>query len=113
MLHHLAGFGKQFCLVVYIRKDALRAESVGKKSAPTNFKLNPAQLKAVKSINQSSARSYLLHGVTGSGKTEIYLALTKQALASGHSVIMLVPEIALATQITARFEQRIRRSGDY
>jgi primosomal protein N' (replication factor Y) (superfamily II helicase) len=51
----------------------------------------------------------LLHGVTGSGKTEVYLRATAAALAAGRSAIVLVPEIGLTPQIVARF---VARFGD-
>jgi primosomal protein N' (replication factor Y) len=51
-------------------------------------------------------REALLHGITGSGKTEIYLRAAAWALSRGRQVIMLVPEISLATQIVGRFTER-------
>jgi len=52
-------------------------------------------------------RELLLHGVTGSGKTEVYLAAVEAALARGRGAIVLVPEIGLAPQVVARFQARL------
>ncbi len=57
-------------------------------------------------LDAGTGESVLLHGVTGSGKTEVYLAATDHALSMAGGVIVLVPEIALAPQTVARFEAR-------
>jgi len=57
-------------------------------------------------VKQRSYKPFLLHGVTGCGKTEVYLQCTKKTLEEGRDVLVLVPEIALATQLEAGFVSR-------
>ena len=69
--------------------------------------LSEEQAKAADSIRNlfSSGKNVLLHGVTGSGKTEIYITLADECLRKGRSVLYLVPEVALSRQIQKRLEE--------
>ncbi len=81
--------------------------AVGARGSVTE--LTPAQAAAVERIDaafEQPGANLLLHGVTGSGKTEVYLRAAARALERGRSVIVLVPEIGLTPQTAARFEQR-------
>lgn len=69
----------------------------------TNIVLNKDQKNAVEKILNKPTGTHLLHGITGSGKTAVYIELARQAIAEGKSVIILVPEIALTSQIIAEF----------
>ncbi len=70
--------------------------------------LNPAQQKAADEITAALGQftPFLLHGVTGSGKTEVYLVAIEAALARGQSAILLVPEIGLTVALVARLHER-------
>jgi len=76
-------------------------------------KLTEEQCQVLQEINAAQQKStfvtFLLHGVTGSGKTEVYLQSAQLSLQKGEGVLVLVPEIALATQIEAHF---VSRFGD-
>lgn len=72
--------------------------------------LNQEQAEAVEGIWKDYAagirRTYLLHGVTGSGKTEVYMELIARVIQSGKQAIVLIPEIALTFQTVMRFYER-------
>jgi primosomal protein N' (replication factor Y) len=86
-------------------------EHTGADSA--DLRLNDEQQAALSSIERAlderKHAGFLLQGVTGSGKTEVYLRALKRALAAGRQAIVLVPEIALTPQTAQRFEQRLGR----
>ena len=66
--------------------------------------LNPHQKNALKGLQEAPGATKLLHGVTGSGKTNIYLKLAANALSEQKSIILLVPEIALTGQLVQVFQ---------
>lgn len=78
-------------------------------------KLNEEQAAVVASVGESLTKGkfavHLLQGVTGSGKTEVYLRAVEQVLAAGGSAIYLVPEVALTPQTVARLRGRFEAAG--
>lgn len=76
--------------------------------AQAELPLNPEQRAAFEAVRASHGgfHCFLLAGVTGSGKTEVYLQLIRETLAAGRQALVLIPEINLGPQTLARFERR-------
>ena len=72
--------------------------------------LNDMQKNVYASLKLNENKVYLLHGVTGSGKTELYMRWIKDAISLGKKALMLVPEISLTPQITAQLYARFKES---
>ena len=69
----------------------------------THYVLNENQASAVNQIESSKPGTVILHGITGSGKTAVYIELVRRAIDSGKSAVVLVPEIALTSQVVSEF----------
>jgi primosomal protein N' (replication factor Y) (superfamily II helicase) len=85
--------------------------------ASSDLALNPEQTVALRAVEEAlaapeKAKPILLHGVTGSGKTEIYLQAIQSTLARGRTAIVLVPEISLTPQTVERFKSRFADAQD-
>ncbi len=98
---------------VFEMKDSLNLEKVSPIFAiqRREFELTEEQRKALESIELDFFKVNLLFGVTGSGKTEIYLRLIERVLKQGKKVVILVPEIALTPQYIGLFSDRFSKDS--
>lgn len=95
-------------LISKISARAEMPEALEDNTSEPGPELNSDQLAALATIRDSKGfGAFLLDGVTGSGKTEVYLELTRDALARGEQVLVLVPEIGLTPQLVGRLQNRL------
>ena len=88
----------------------MSGEKIKGKIADDDVVLNEEQQKVADRIKNGEKNFYLLKGVTGSGKTEIYINLIKEAIKNGYGSLFLVPEISLTAQMTERLEKQFSDS---
>ncbi len=90
------------------RTPLLHADAASREKLPLNEEQQAAFDAVARSLDTAEFKTFLMHGITGSGKTEVYLQVIERALALGKSAIVLVPEISLTPQTVGRFLARFQ-----
>ncbi len=97
-------------MVIYSRAESLRSRKGYKSTADTEDVILTAEQKTaideIQNTGNNEFKPVLIHGVTGSGKTEVYMHVVKRVIDEGGSAMILVPEIALTHQMVGRFTQK-------
>ena len=88
------------------RREVVGEELAEELEAEAEIQLSSDQVQAVERLSEAREGMFYLHGVTGSGKTEVFLRAAASVLARGRSVIYLVPEISLTHQVVETFSRR-------
>ncbi|MEL7431449.1 MAG: primosomal protein N' [Chlamydiota bacterium] len=86
----------------------LQEEFFPSKKKSLTLEQKNAYLTITQALEERRFRSFLLHGITGSGKTEVYLQLTEKARLLGKDALILVPEVALTSQLIEKFRSRFQ-----
>ncbi|MGG0643604.1 primosomal protein N' [Sporosarcina gallistercoris] len=90
---------------VYREPEALELRDTAIPKQLTSYQQHAVD-EVLEAFRTGSDKTFLLHGITGSGKTEVYLRTIEEVLSSGKEAIVLVPEISLTPQMTSRFKER-------
>jgi len=93
--------------IEYYREVSCDPEIFSARQVQLTKEQNEAVVKIKEDVNDCKCRVYLIHGVTGSGKTEVYLRLAEATISAGKNCIVLVPEISLTPQLLGRFIHRL------
>ncbi|HEX9829381.1 MAG TPA: primosomal protein N', partial [Bacteroidota bacterium] len=99
---------EKYGLVAISVREVLRTTEYDGIEEPQKFVLNSSQRESLneisRALDEKKYATFLLHGVTGSGKTQVYIEAIRHTLAAGKTAIVLVPEISLTPQIVRRFK---------